>query len=99
MKRAEKIALLGRIINGGVSPATRRQLRRSKGDNGGVIVYQCDTSRPGPDDPIHFKYDGQRVTIPHDGISAFSREHPDILIWIPDNGRDRPDPESMTEAE
>lgn len=91
MKRAEKIALLNRIINGQVDQQTRQQLQRSGGPGQGVIVYQSDTANPGPDDTIRFLYNGQWITMLQKDTDAFFQDHTDVLIWIPDNYRQRPE--------
>lgn len=87
MKRAEKIALLTKIVNGEVNEGTRRQLSQSNGPGGIVLIYQPGDANPSPDDAVSFEHNGQRVTMPYKDIQAFTRYDPLTIFFIPDKGR------------
>ena len=87
MKRADKIALLTKIIQGQVSHETRQLLRQSNGPGAVVIIYQHEASNPGPTDEVSFYHKGQQVTMPYGDIQAFTRYEPLTVCFIPDNGR------------
>jgi hypothetical protein len=92
MKRADKIALLSKIIQGQISPATRQQIRQSNGPGTAVpgavvIIYKLEAPNPGPTDEVIFYHKGQQVTMPYKDIQAFTRYEPLTVCFIPDNGR------------
>lgn len=87
MKRADKIALLTKIIQGQVSHETRQRLRQSNGPGAVVITYQIGDSHPGPTDEVSFYHNGQQVTMPYKDIQAFTRYQPLTICMLPDNGR------------
>lgn len=87
MKRAEKIALLSKLLAGQVSEVTRQQLHQSNGPGGIVIFYQPGAPRPGPDDTVSFHHKGQQVTMPYRYVKAFTRYDPLTVCFMPDNHR------------
>ncbi len=95
MNRAEKIALLSKIVEGKASDKTLKQLRHSNGLGAVVIIYQVGASNPSPDDVVSFHHKGKRITMPYKDIQALTRYEPLTICMIPDNGRRKPEIERI----
>ncbi|WP_288428944.1 hypothetical protein [uncultured Spirosoma sp.] len=88
MKRAEKIALLNKILTGQADETTRQQLQRSSGPGMVAILFQPgDNTSPSPDDMVSFYHKGQQVTMPYKDIQTFTQYDPLAVVWLPDDGR------------
>lgn len=95
MKRAEKIALLTKIVAGKACNEALKQFHKSNGPGAVVIIYQHGASNPGPNDEVSFYHKGKRVTMPYKDIQAFTRYEPLTICMIPDNCRRKPKVEQL----
>ena len=87
MKRAEKIALLAKVVQGQITPRTKEQLRQTLTPGGMAIILRPGQTDPGPDDEVSFHHNGRRHTMPYRDVPAFTRYDPLTVVLLPDNGR------------